>query len=122
MLGNRLRAERKARGLSQAQLAELCGIRSNAQGHYEADARSPRADYLQRLVGLGFDVPFILSGARTRLDLGQLSDGEQAVVQNLRSLGRDERQTLLQFMGAITQAIVVVPDESVGREVKTIGH
>lgn len=111
MFGNRLRAERQAKGLSQAQLAELCGVRANAQGHYESGARSPRADYLQCLWHLGFDVLFIITGARMPRGPGLLSDGEQAVIQSLRSLGGDDRQTVGRFMGTIAQALVVNPAE-----------
>jgi transcriptional regulator with XRE-family HTH domain len=103
MLGNRLRAERKAKGLTQTQLAELCGIRPNAQGHYEAGTRSPRADYLQRLSSLGFDVFFIISGERMPLDESQLSDSEHAVIQGLRSLEHDDRQTLQYLIAAMTR-------------------
>lgn len=105
MFGCRLKAERKAKGLSQKQLAELCGVRANAQGNYEAGNRWPRADYLQNLSGLGFDVIFILSGERARLDPGELSESEQAVIQNLRSLGGEDRQTTARLMTAIALAI-----------------
>jgi transcriptional regulator with XRE-family HTH domain len=105
MLGNRLRAERKAKGLTQAQLAELCGVKANAQGHYELGTRSPRADYLERLSSLGLDVFFILSGERMPIHVTQLSDSEHAVIESLRSLGNDDRQTLQKLIAAMTRSV-----------------
>ncbi|MFK7699518.1 helix-turn-helix domain-containing protein [Pseudomonas caspiana] len=105
MIGNRLRAERKAKGLTQAQLAQLCGIKANAQGHYELGTRSPRADYLERLSDLGIDVLFILSGERVHTYGAQLSESEHAVIESLRSLRRDDRRTLLNLIAAMTRAI-----------------
>lgn len=105
MLGNRLKAERKAKGLTQAQLAELCGVKVNAQCNYELGCRSPRADYLERLSNLGFDIFFIVSGKRMPIYVSELSDDEHAVITSLRSFRQDDRQILQILIAAMTRTI-----------------
>ena len=62
---DRLRLERERVGLSQAEMADAGGVKKLAQHNYEKGERAPTADYLQRLVGAGIDVPFLFTGRRT---------------------------------------------------------
>lgn len=48
-IANRLRVARDARGLSQAELAERCGLQPSAISHYETGRREPSAANLARL-------------------------------------------------------------------------
>lgn len=66
---DRLREERKRLSLTQADMAAAGGVKPNAQVHYESGDRAPSADYLQRLVGAGIDVPFLFTGQRSTGDL-----------------------------------------------------
>lgn len=66
---DRLRQERERVGLSQAEMAEAGGVKKLAQHNYEKGDRTPTADYLQKLVGAGIDVPFLLTGQRTSMPL-----------------------------------------------------
>jgi len=61
-IGSRLRQERVRVGLTQRQLGLLGGVAANTQGFYEKDMRSPRADYLSRILEAGVDVVYILTG------------------------------------------------------------
>lgn len=64
-LGARLRSERCRLGLSQRALAEIGGVKTNAQGHYEQGLRLPRADYLAMVHSVGVDVVYVLVGINT---------------------------------------------------------
>jgi transcriptional regulator with XRE-family HTH domain len=66
---DRLKAERKRLGLNQADLGAAGGVTKGAQLNYESGERAPTADYLQRLIGVGIDVPFLFTGRRTSGDL-----------------------------------------------------
>lgn len=66
----RLKEERLRLRLSQAAFGEAGGVSKDAQLNYEKGERSPSADYLQRLVGAGIDVPFLFTGHRS---VGNLS-------------------------------------------------
>lgn len=61
----RLRAERKRLGLNQADLGAAGGVTKGAQLNYESGDRAPTADYLQRLVSAGIDIPFLFTGRRS---------------------------------------------------------
>jgi DNA-binding XRE family transcriptional regulator len=59
-LGDRVRAERKARGWTQQQLAERCGLNAHQIKHVEAGATSIR-NYLAACWGLGVELADLLS-------------------------------------------------------------
>lgn len=63
-ISDRLVEGRKTLGLSQQALADHVGISARSQRNYESGERSPDADYLAALVGLGMDVLYILTGQR----------------------------------------------------------
>ncbi len=60
--GTRLKAERVRLGLTQTAMAELAGVRANAQLGYEKDNSSPSAEYLASLVKHGLDINFLFHG------------------------------------------------------------
>lgn len=70
-LGSRLREERRRLGLIQQEVADATGLSTRAMGTYERGVRSPDAELLIRLIDLGMDVYYVLTGERvgTRLDL-----------------------------------------------------
>jgi transcriptional regulator with XRE-family HTH domain len=65
-LGIRLRQERQRLGLSQASIANIGGIKANAQSFYESGRRSPRAQYLAKIAAEGVDVSYVLTGVRNQ--------------------------------------------------------
>ena len=63
MLGQRIAALRRQRGLSQAELAACLGISASAMGMYEQGRREPSADTLVRLARqLQVTTDFLLTG------------------------------------------------------------
>lgn len=63
MLGQRIAALRRQRGLSQAELAAYLGISASAMGMYEQGRREPSADTLVRLARqLQVTTDFLLTG------------------------------------------------------------
>ena len=69
--GARFREERRRLGLIQQEMADATGLSKRALGTYERGVRSPDAELLMRLIDLGMDVYYVLTGERigTRLDL-----------------------------------------------------
>ncbi|WP_426115933.1 helix-turn-helix domain-containing protein [Pseudomonas sp. DSP3-2-2] len=61
-IGMRLKQERVRIGLTQRELGRVGGVKVNAQGAYELDKRSPRADYLAKILTAGVDVIYVLTG------------------------------------------------------------
>jgi transcriptional regulator with XRE-family HTH domain len=104
-LAVRLRKERKAKGLSQRDLALACGVGHIAQGNYENGHRVPRADYLCSLNALGFDVHYILTGERLPFGEVQLSASEAAVVRSLRLLDEKDRELIQQLLATLTKGV-----------------
>jgi transcriptional regulator with XRE-family HTH domain len=60
--GARLRIERARLGLTQAALAEIGGVKPNAQIAYEKEDNAPTAKYLQNLARNGVDINFLFYG------------------------------------------------------------
>ncbi|APC18568.1 hypothetical protein BLL42_23695 [Pseudomonas frederiksbergensis] len=60
--GERLREERERLGLSQQQLADLCGVTMRSQRNYEKGERQPDASYLGAFSQSGGDVLYIITG------------------------------------------------------------
>lgn len=69
--GSRFREERRRLGLLQQEIADATGLSMRAIGTYERGVRSPDAEVLIRLIDLGMDVYYVLTGKRiaTTLDL-----------------------------------------------------
>jgi transcriptional regulator with XRE-family HTH domain len=61
-IGTRLRQERVRIGLTQRDLGKVGGVTANIQGLYEKDRRSPRATYLSKILAVGIDVIYVLTG------------------------------------------------------------
>lgn len=64
--GTRLRQERKRLGLSQAQFAELGGVKRVSEHLYEHDVRLPDLAYIFRLADKGVDIGFLVLGEALR--------------------------------------------------------
>jgi transcriptional regulator with XRE-family HTH domain len=72
-IADQVAAQRRARGLSQAELAALCGTTQSAIARLEGGGRPPRIDTLQRLANaLDCDLHVELR-PRTRVEDGERS-------------------------------------------------
>lgn len=98
----RLREERKRLGLTQADFARLGGVKITAQNNYEAGERSPKAEYLLRLVDCGVDISYLLAG---RPASDGLSPEEQRLVELFRTLDDQSRSVMIASMQGAAQAV-----------------
>lgn len=96
-VGERLREERKKLGLTQQEFATLGGIATNAQAHYEAGERQPKAGYLIGIAASGVDILYVLLGTRTPTREASLTPEEARIVQQYRSLPKEDRSALGQL-------------------------
>lgn len=62
--GSRLREERRRLKLNQSVLARAGGVSLSTQVAYESGARAPDITYLQKLMAVGVDHEYLLSGLR----------------------------------------------------------
>ena len=69
--GSRLRDERNRINKTQPELSEIGGVRTNTQGNYEKDKKSPTVDYLLRIGEAGIDVMYLLYGVRAAMTASQ---------------------------------------------------
>ncbi|WP_122300423.1 helix-turn-helix transcriptional regulator [Pseudomonas syringae] len=60
--GERLREERERLGLSQQELADLCGVTMRSQRNYEKGERQPDTSYLEPFAQAGGDLLYIITG------------------------------------------------------------
>ncbi|YAV88725.1 helix-turn-helix domain-containing protein [Pseudomonas sp. CF10PS3] len=101
-IGARLRQQRAQAGLTQDQLAEHLGVSKRTQGNYESGASDAPASYLSMAASmLGFDVLYIVKGVRTTLNADALSDVEDGIIQQYRSISEDDQRAIRRFLKAI---------------------
>lgn len=62
--GARLREERLRLGLTQAEMAEIGGVKRTSQHIYESDIRVPDLNYLMRTRDAGADLGYLVLGVR----------------------------------------------------------
>ena len=106
-IGARLRQQRAQAGLTQDQLAEHLGVSKRTQGNYESGASDPPASYLSIAASaLGFDVLYIVSGTRTTLKAEALSESEDSIVQQYRSIPPDDQRAIRRFVKAMADDAV----------------
>ena len=55
---------RRAKSVSQGEMAEIGGVSLATQQNYEAGRTKPTTDYLRKIAAAGFDVNFLLTGER----------------------------------------------------------
>lgn len=89
--GDRLRQERKRLGLTQQQMADVGGVRKQAQLKYEAGQSSPNAEYLALVQMHGVDVQFVLTGAPS----AALAGDEAELVRRFRAATPELRAAAL---------------------------
>lgn len=63
-IGRRLKQERRRMGLTLRKLAEIGGVTTAEQRHYELSEAMPEADYLAALANHGMDVVYVVTGKK----------------------------------------------------------
>jgi len=113
LMGGRMEEERERLKLSKVALAEACGVRREMIGRYEKGEASPGAEVLAKLMALGADVAFILTGHRIGMTYQptpsiqahaineasaepelELTQWEKAHIQNLRECEKEDRDAI----------------------------
>lgn len=84
LVGIRLREERERIGITQADAALLVGVSREMWGRYERGAM-PSSEVLLRAQGHGFDVNYILGGARV-LSEATLVNEERTLIERYRAV------------------------------------
>lgn len=101
-IGARLRQLRAQAGLTQDQLAEKLGVSKRTQGNYESGASDAPASYLSLAASeLGFDVAFIVNGIRTTLPNEALSEVEDCLIAQYRSITPGDQEAIRRFLKAM---------------------
>ncbi len=72
--GKRLKEERKKLGLSQAQIAEICGISGRMWGDYERGISQPKSETLFLFERSGIDINYVMGGEHTVTPLNQYQE------------------------------------------------
>ena len=88
-----MREERKRIGISQADAGLLAGVSREQWSRYEGGAM-PGSDALLRLQGHGFDLNYVLGGART-LGESTMSDDEERLLQAFRVTDAEGKTAVL---------------------------
>jgi Predicted transcriptional regulators len=101
-IGVRLRQLRTQAGLTQDQLAEKLGVSKRTQGNYESGASDPPASYLSMASSqLGFDVGYIVNGVRATLPNDALTEVEDLLVTQYRSITPFDQEAIRRFLQAM---------------------
>ncbi|MEA3390150.1 MAG: helix-turn-helix transcriptional regulator [Pseudomonadota bacterium] len=104
----RLRGERKARGLNQADFGALGGVGLQTQSRYEKAETEPSASYLGALGISGIDVQYILTGCRA----GESLDPDIAlVVDVLKRVAAPTRHSIVYLVQTIASTPAFSPGE-----------
>lgn len=102
-IGSRLRQERERLGLSQKVFGEIGGVEANAQGKYENGGRAPKADYLSRVAEKGVDILYVLTGSPTPIQLKNLSEIEERVLVNYRSMFKEDQDAIRRLTSTLAE-------------------
>ncbi|WP_460149442.1 helix-turn-helix domain-containing protein [Pseudomonas sp. S3_E10] len=103
--GECLREERGRLGLKQEEMAQIGGVTRNTQGSYERDERRPDTGYLKALHAVGLDVLYVVTGVRTPVPVGDLSEDEEVLVRRYRTMPPDDQKSVRRFIQAIADDV-----------------
>ncbi|WP_083269343.1 helix-turn-helix domain-containing protein [Pseudomonas salomonii] len=103
--GECLREERGRLGLKQEEMAQIGGVTRNTQGSYERDERRPDTGYLKALHAVGLDVLYVVTGVRTPVPVGDLTEDEEVLVRRYRSMPSDDQKSVRRFIQAIADDV-----------------
>lgn len=99
MIQVRLKQLREEYGLSQAALARKLGVAQSTVGMWESGVNKPERDNLELLSDLyGVSIDYILGRENSRNGHVALPEDEERLLQNYRSLGTEEKNTVQDFI------------------------
>ncbi|WP_240325962.1 helix-turn-helix domain-containing protein [Pseudomonas syringae] len=105
-IGARLREQRNESGLTQDQLAVRLGVSKRTVGNYESGTSDAPAAYLSTVAReLGFDVMYILNGVRTTLGSGDLSEVEDVMIRQYRTIPEHDQHAIRRFLKAMADDV-----------------
>lgn len=94
-LGERLAEERNRCGHTQKAVADRFDMTTRTQIKYELGETCPDAFYLHGIAEIGLDVPYVLTGRRSVL---QVSDEEGELVAAYRRVNAEVRTALVDLL------------------------
>lgn len=100
----RLKEERERLKLTQADMAERCGVSREIWGKYERGQAVPGGEVLFTLAQVGADVHYILTGQRSTV---ALPNREAALVDNYRATDERGKRIIEQTASAAAQPLDV---------------
>jgi transcriptional regulator with XRE-family HTH domain len=99
----RLRAERSRMGLSQAEIAELGGVKPRTYQNWELGIASVATDFLMAMAAHGRDVVYVLTGRR-EAKVATLSPEESALLDDYRAATQQGRAAARAVLQTVTTA------------------
>lgn len=96
LVGSRLREEREALGLTQAEVADLVGVTREQWGRYERGVGVPGGTPLAALTHAGGDLVYVLTGVRQ-----EVSAREQALLRAFRAIDEAGRSSIEHLAAAL---------------------
>jgi len=104
-VGARIRAARLARGMTQADLAQVVGVSRSAVAQWETERSGQVRGNLTRIASvLGVSVQHLLSGAESSGIVGPENATELALLRLFRSCTEDDRAFLLRTATRLARA------------------
>lgn len=89
-------------GLTQGQLADMLGVAKRTQANYEAGTSDAPAWYLSAIAEkLGLDVLYVLTGSRRTSPVDSLTETEDLIVKQYRSINDFDQQAIRRFLSAM---------------------
>ena len=113
--GRRFREERRRLGLIQQEIADATGLSKRAMGSYEREERSPDAEVLMRLIDLGMDVYYVLTGERvgTRLDLDPM---QRSLLDDFERCSPEQQLELVKHVALVAGGVTPSPSSAPARK------
>lgn len=113
LFGARLLEERNRLGLSQAEVANLCGVSREMWGKYEKDRSKMGTEVLSLFTAAGADALYILTGQRNNAT-PTLAPDEAALLDNYRHSPKEQQDILKATSAAFAQHGNIANKKDVG--------
>lgn len=102
LFAQRIKQERLRLGLTQQKIANKCGISREMWGRYERGLAIANCELLFTLFSLGWDVLYIISGARTQYQSKQI---DCDILQQLTLCDDESKMAILTILSKLQQKI-----------------
>ncbi|MNE86455.1 hypothetical protein D3C80_1835580 [compost metagenome] len=87
---------------NQTEFGALAGVSRGTQKAYELEHSSPDVDYLWKIQDLEVDVHYVVTGSRSDIARGPLSELETTLLQAFRALSISDQETLARIAVALS--------------------